>query len=61
MEKEAECRIWHRYMTHSYELLSSSNQTLQDAGLYSGQVLATCIHTAQSGYIIMDNVSRPLC
>ena len=33
-----DCRVWHRYMTHTYELLSRSDQSLQDAGLYSGQV-----------------------
>ena len=36
--KEADCRVWHRYMTHTYELLSTPSQTLQDAGLYNGQV-----------------------
>ncbi len=33
-----ECRVWHRYMTHTYELLSKADQGLQDAGLYNGQV-----------------------
>ena len=37
IEKDAECRIWHRFMTH-YELLSNPSQTLQDAGLYNTQV-----------------------
>ena len=36
--KDAKCRVWHRFMTHTYELLSNSSQTLQDAGLYNGQV-----------------------
>ena len=34
------CRVWHRYMSHTYELLSDSKQTLQDAGLYNMQVLS---------------------
>ena len=38
MGKDVECRVWHRYMTSTYELLSDLNETLQDAGLYNGQV-----------------------
>ena len=34
-----ECRVWHRIMNLTYELLSNSSMTLQGAGLYSGQVL----------------------
>ena len=33
-----ECRVWHRYMTNTYELLSEADHSLQDAGLYNGQV-----------------------
>ena len=36
--QEVECRVRHRYMTNTYELLTSPTQTLQDAGLYNGQV-----------------------
>jgi ubiquitin carboxyl-terminal hydrolase 4/11/15 len=39
VEEDAECRVWYRFMTHTYELLSNRSQTLQDAGLYNGQVL----------------------
>lgn len=38
VDQAAECRVWHRFMTLVYELLSNSSQTLQDAGLYNGQV-----------------------
>lgn len=38
VSESAECRVWHRYLTNSYELLNNSAQSLQDAGLYSGQV-----------------------
>ena len=38
VEEDAECRVWHRFMTHTYELLPNHSQTLQDAGLYNGQV-----------------------
>lgn len=41
--KAAECRVWHRFMTHTYELLSNSSQSLQDAGLYNGQVSHCCV------------------
>jgi ubiquitin carboxyl-terminal hydrolase 4/11/15 len=40
VEENAECRVWHRVMTRTYELLSNRSQTLQDAGLYNGQVNA---------------------
>ena len=32
------CRVWHRYMSHTYELLTDPFQTLQAAGLYNMQV-----------------------
>ena len=35
---EAETRLWNKYMSSSYELLSNLEQTVQDAGLYQGQV-----------------------
>ena len=38
VERYAECRVWHRFMTDTYELLSNCSQTLQDAGIYNGQV-----------------------
>ena len=38
VEENVECRVWHRFMTRTYELLSNRSQTLQDAGLYNGQV-----------------------
>ena len=33
-----ECRLWKRYMTNSYELLTNLQQTVSDAGIYGGQV-----------------------
>ncbi|CAI8056970.1 Ubiquitin carboxyl-terminal hydrolase 4 [Geodia barretti] len=39
VEEKTVCRVWHRYMSHTYELLSDSNQTLQDAGLYNMQTI----------------------
>ena len=38
VEKDAECRVWHRFMTNTYELLSNNSQTLQDAVLFNKTV-----------------------
>lgn len=38
--RDAECRVWQRYMTNTNELLTDSSQTLGDAGLHTGQVSA---------------------
>ncbi|KAH9512955.1 Ubiquitin carboxyl-terminal hydrolase 15, partial [Bulinus truncatus] len=37
--EEKEVRLWNRYMSNTYELLSKKEVTLQDAGLYQGQVI----------------------
>ena len=29
----AECRLWQRYMTNTYELLTKTNKTVSEAGL----------------------------
>ncbi|XP_067908180.1 ubiquitin carboxyl-terminal hydrolase 4 isoform X2 [Heterodontus francisci] len=36
---EKETRLWNRYMTNTYEQLNKPDNTVQDAGLYQGQVL----------------------
>ncbi|KAJ8316636.1 hypothetical protein KUTeg_005809 [Tegillarca granosa] len=36
---EKEVRIWNKYMSSTYEHLSKKESTLQDAGLYQGQVI----------------------
>ncbi|XP_067417360.1 ubiquitin carboxyl-terminal hydrolase 4 isoform X2 [Emydura macquarii macquarii] len=36
---EKETRLWSRYMSNSYEQISNLDSTVQDAGLYHGQVL----------------------
>lgn len=36
---EKEVRLWNRYMTNMYEPLKNKENTLQDAGLYQGQVI----------------------
>ena len=37
----AQCRLWQRFMTNTYELMTKANKTLSEAGLYSGQVSET--------------------
>ncbi|XP_072175057.1 ubiquitin carboxyl-terminal hydrolase 4-like [Diadema setosum] len=39
IEEEKETRIWNKYMSNTYEQLSKRENTVQDAGLYQGQVL----------------------
>jgi ubiquitin carboxyl-terminal hydrolase 4/11/15 len=36
--EDKETRIWNKYMSNTYELLSKKEQTIQDCGLYNGQV-----------------------
>ena len=36
--EEVETRVWTKYMSNTYELLSNLEHTIQDAGLYQGQV-----------------------
>ena len=48
--EEKECRLWHKYMLSTYDLLSKLDETIQDAGLYTNQVCAcmwvqACMHT----------------
>ena len=65
VEKDAECRVWHRFMTHTYELLPNLSQTLRDAGLYDGQVheyklrARVIIETTILSYILPHD--RQLC
>ena len=38
IEEKKEVRLWNRYMSNTYEHLSKMDNTLQDSGLYQGQV-----------------------
>ena len=40
---ETETRVWNKYMSKSCELLTNLEQTVQDAGLYQGQVRKTIV------------------
>lgn len=35
---ERETRLWNKYMSNTYEQLSKPDSTVQDAGLFQGQV-----------------------
>ena len=44
--EERECRLWHKYMLSTYDLLNKLEETIQDAGLYTNQVcvcLCVCV------------------
>ena len=48
ISNDEETRLWQRYMTNSYELLTNQNQTVSDAGIYGGQVLTKGRFTLQN-------------
>ena len=39
IEEKKEVRLWNKYMSNTYERLSKPENTVQDAGLYPGQVI----------------------
>lgn len=39
---EKETRLWNKYMSNTYEQLNKPDSTVQDAGLFQGQVVLTC-------------------
>lgn len=40
IDQAAETRLWNKYTSNTYESLSKkSNATVQDAGLYAGQII----------------------
>lgn len=40
---EKETRLWNKYMSNTFEPLNKPDSTIQDAGLYQGQVLSCII------------------
>lgn len=42
-----ETRLWNRYMTNTFEPLNKPDSTIQDAGLYQGQVMMFQTFTSQ--------------
>lgn len=39
---EKETRLWNKYMSNTYEQLNKPDSTVQDAGLFHGQVESSC-------------------
>ncbi len=39
ISEEKEVRLWNKYMSNTYEHLNKPDNTVQDAGLYQGQVI----------------------
>lgn len=50
---ERETRLWNRYMSNTYEQLSKLDNTVQDAGLYQGQVGGSrpCPHSSAGLFV----------
>uniref|UniRef100_A0A3Q1EI65 Ubiquitin carboxyl-terminal hydrolase n=1 Tax=Acanthochromis polyacanthus TaxID=80966 RepID=A0A3Q1EI65_9TELE len=42
---EKETRLWNKYMSNTYEQLNKPDSTVQDAGLFQGQVMSTLCHS----------------
>lgn len=38
---EKQTRLWNKYMSNTYEQLNKPDSTVQDAGLFQGQVVKT--------------------
>lgn len=59
---EKETRLWNRYMTNTFEPLNKPDSTIQDAGLYQGQVCKRHLLNWSPAFgdtcIIYINVSR---
>ncbi|XP_046852979.1 ubiquitin carboxyl-terminal hydrolase 4-like [Xenia sp. Carnegie-2017] len=39
ISEDKDTRLWNKYMSNTYELLSRKDQTIQDCGLYNGQLV----------------------
>lgn len=74
---ERETRLWNKYMSNTYEQLSKLDNTIQDAGLYQGQVGGQarpdrqlspgCVKKSsgnkhvQSGCVVLCSFALPFC
>lgn len=49
--EEKETRLWNKYMSNTFEPLNKPDSTIQDAGLYQGQVKRPhCSHPQRPGW-----------
>ena len=47
--EDTETRVWNKYMSNSKELLNNMECTVQEAGLYQGQVQETIMFIQMEG------------
>jgi len=57
IEEKKEVRLWNRYMSNTYEHLSKMDNTLQDAGLYQGQVSVHLHYTSWNSFVNLCTLS----
>uniref|UniRef100_A0AAX7VZS2 Ubiquitin carboxyl-terminal hydrolase n=1 Tax=Astatotilapia calliptera TaxID=8154 RepID=A0AAX7VZS2_ASTCA len=51
---EEETRLWNKYMSNTYEQLNKPDSTVQDAGLFQGQVVCILNTILQTNYHILS-------
>lgn len=57
---EKETRLWNKYMSNTFEPLNKPDSTIQDAGLYQGQVQWNTIFFLEYIYLFAhENVAVP--
>lgn len=56
---DKEVRLWNRYVSNTYEPLSKKDASLQDSGLYPGQVKVVAY--IQAGKVIVCVRNNGLC
>lgn len=51
---EKETKLWNRYMSNTYEQLSKLDSTVQDAGLYDGQVRGITLFFFLDSHVLLS-------
>uniref|UniRef100_A0AAR2LWX4 Ubiquitin carboxyl-terminal hydrolase 15 n=1 Tax=Pygocentrus nattereri TaxID=42514 RepID=A0AAR2LWX4_PYGNA len=58
---ERETRLWNKYMSNTFEPLNKPDSTIQDAGLYQGQLLfVPSLYVISCAHLDSSGASRPL-
>ena len=60
INEDRDVRLWNKYLSNTFEPLNNKENTVQDAGLYEGQVILT-IETALQIFATRSNVRLTLC
>uniref|UniRef100_A0A672HSW9 Ubiquitin carboxyl-terminal hydrolase n=1 Tax=Salarias fasciatus TaxID=181472 RepID=A0A672HSW9_SALFA len=58
---EKETRLWNKYMSNTYEQLNKPDSTVQDAGLFQGQVMSICVIQITLGSLIHNSLLTYWC